>query len=72
MHQLGKLTKNFVVLHSCNDNKRLSILFLFYSCFYARKMLFRAPESLFDRQCVFDFTWLILLKTTSKWWSMAL
>ena len=37
MHQLGKLTKNFVVLDSCNDNKRLSILFylysiLFYSC----------------------------------------
>ena len=29
MHQLGKLTKNFVVLDSCNDNKRLSILFLF-------------------------------------------
>ena len=28
MHQLGKLTKNFVVLDSCNDNKRLSILFL--------------------------------------------
>ena len=27
MHQLGKLTKNFVVLDSCNDNKRLSILF---------------------------------------------
>ena len=31
MHQLGKLTKNFVVLDSCNDNKRLSILFYFYS-----------------------------------------
>ena len=27
MHQLGKLTKNVVVLDSCNDNKRLSILF---------------------------------------------
>ena len=33
MHQLGKLTKNFVVLDSCNDNKRLSILF--YSILYA-------------------------------------
>ena len=30
MHQLRKLTKNVVVLDSCNDNKRLSILF-FYS-----------------------------------------
>ena len=30
MHQLGKLTKNVVVLDSCNDNKRLSIsIFLF-------------------------------------------
>ena len=27
MHQMGKLTKNVVVLDSCNDNKRLSILF---------------------------------------------
>ena len=41
-------------------------------CFYGRKMLFRALESLFGQQCVFDLTLLILLKTTSKWWSMAL
>ena len=31
MHQLGKLTKNFVVLDSCNDNKRLSILFYLHA-----------------------------------------
>ena len=42
------------------------------SCFYACKMRFRALESLFNQQCVFDFTLLIFLKTTSKWWSMAL
>ena len=42
------------------------------SFFYERKMLFRALESLFGQQCVFDLTFLILLKTTSKWWSMAL
>ena len=32
MHQLGKLTKNVVVLDSCNDNKKAfySILLCFY------------------------------------------
>ena len=36
---------------------------------FQSEMLFRALESLFGQQCVFDLTLLILLKTTSKWWS---
>jgi hypothetical protein len=42
------------------------------SHFYERKMLLRALESLFGQQCVFDHTLSILLKKTSKWWSLAL
>jgi hypothetical protein len=52
------LTNNLFLTCFSEINRNINI-----SGFDACKMLFRAIESLFDQQCVFDLTLLILLKT---------
>ena len=52
------LTNNVFLTCFSEMNRNINI-----SCFYACQMLFRVLESLFDQQCVFDLTLLIMLKT---------